>query len=880
MLRFCAPILLLLLTCVSAQPADVSRTLQTFDFEERRLGNVEDLPMNWEKVTGEGLPHYVNGRLTSDVAFSGQYSFRFDLNGGSLVYRYPAGRIKVQQGANYRVQCQVMTTSLPNARACLQATFADIDGHPLPATQKRSDLWASNGSAAGWHQLLLETVADDPAAAYLILELALLQPSLYTSTTLGERALFEQDIRGSAWFDDVSVAQVPQVTMSAAHPGNLFHRSDPVQLEVLVNDRFTDDLSAQVLVRDATGKTVYQVSGGAVNIAAAESLGPGKKRLLLTLPNLAAGWYEALMAVSSQGQLVGEQTIAFVKLADDVQALRTDARFGIDATNVPFAKWSAVVDVLPSFGAGRVKLAVWSEQGDVHSQNAMLFDQIVERLQSMRITPTACIVALPPEIASKVGGSSLANLKDADRSLWQPQLAFMIARHASHLDKWQLGADGSDAFVTNPAMREVYRRVYAEFSQLVQSPDLAMPWPAWYELEGELPATVALAVTPDVLPTQLPLYISDISSLRGHNMSLALEPLDLAKYGRELQIRDLAQRFAYALSAGATRIDIELPFKKGAKGAIDDQPTELLMISRTLMGMLAGATFKGKVPIADGVEALLFDRDGESVMMIWDRGSQGGVKELPLNLGERARRVDLWGNVTPLMSSHKSDSQDKSLALQISSMPFFLVDIDGQLAQLRSSVAFDNPMVESSFKQHTRKIRFTNPYKQAIAGQVRLKGPAGWTINPPTLQFSLNPGETFEKDVAISFPYNTFAGPKQIDAVFVVQSARDDTFTVPLTLKIGLSEIGLQTIALRDGKDVIVQQMITNYSDKPINYEAFAIYPGNARLERLITNLGPGRTTIKKYRFKDVPFAKEGKVRSGVRESQGTRVLNDEVLIQ
>jgi hypothetical protein len=443
-----------------------------------------------------------------------------------------------------------------------------------------------------------------------------------------------------------------------------------------------------------------------------------------------------------------------------------------------------------------------------------------------------------------------------------------------------LGADGSDAFVTSPKMRDVYRRVYNEFAQLVQSPDLAMPWPAWYELEGELPATVALAVTPDVLPAQLPLYINDISALRGHNLSLALQPLPLEKYGRELQIRDFAQRFAYAISAGATRIDIELPFKKGPKGTIDNQPTELLIISRTLMGMLGGAVFKGKVPIADGVEAMLFDRDGESVLMVWDRGSQGGVKELPLNLGDAARRVDLWGNVTPLVAPQRSESSDNKLALQITSMPFFLVDIDGQLAQLRSSVTFDNPLVESSFKQHTRKIRFTNPYKTAIGGLVRLKAPPGWTLNPPALQFSLNPGETFEKDVSISFPYNTFAGPKQIDANFTVQTARDDSFTVPLTLKIGLSEVGLQTIALRDGKDVLVQQMITNYSDKPINYEAFAIYPNVARQERLVTNLGPGRTTIKKYRFKDVPVTQDGKVRSGVRESQGTKVLNDEAGIQ
>ena len=68
-----------------AQPVNVNRTLRTFDFEERRLGNDEDLPMNWEKVEGDNLPHYVNGQLASDRAHSGKYSFRFDLNGGSLV---------------------------------------------------------------------------------------------------------------------------------------------------------------------------------------------------------------------------------------------------------------------------------------------------------------------------------------------------------------------------------------------------------------------------------------------------------------------------------------------------------------------------------------------------------------------------------------------------------------------------------------------------------------------------------------------------------------------------------------------------------------------------------------------------------------------------
>src|SRR3954467_8507357 len=91
MRRFLAFIVIAILAPrVLAQPAEVSRVLHTFDFEERRLGNAEDLPMHWSKVTGAGLPHYVNGRLSTDRARSGQYSFRLDLNGGALLSPFPA----------------------------------------------------------------------------------------------------------------------------------------------------------------------------------------------------------------------------------------------------------------------------------------------------------------------------------------------------------------------------------------------------------------------------------------------------------------------------------------------------------------------------------------------------------------------------------------------------------------------------------------------------------------------------------------------------------------------------------------------------------------------------------------------------------------------
>src|SRR5205807_1559910 len=146
------------------------------------------------------------------------------------------------------------------------------------------------------------------------------------------------------------------------------------------------------------------------------------------------------------------------------------------------------------------------------------------------------------------------------------------------------------------------------------------------------------------------------------------------------------------------------------------------------------------------------------ILALWDRGSDSGVKQLDLNLGERAVKVDLFGNVTPLLNARTNT--DGKVQLDVGPMPIFLVDIDGQLAQLRASVAFDRPLLESSFEPHTRHIHFVNPYKQAISGSLKLKPPTGWVLNPPTHTFTLNPGETFDREVTFELPYNSIAGIK------------------------------------------------------------------------------------------------------------------------
>ncbi|HQY88612.1 MAG TPA: hypothetical protein PK402_08130, partial [Tepidisphaeraceae bacterium] len=114
--------------------------LELFDFEDPIHGNLEDDPMGWRKLEGPGLPHYLNGKFDQSVKASGQYSYRLDLDGGSLIYRHPAGRVPVRANGLYRVSVLARTTKLDHARAGITAWLADEDGKAIDGTRVRQTL--------------------------------------------------------------------------------------------------------------------------------------------------------------------------------------------------------------------------------------------------------------------------------------------------------------------------------------------------------------------------------------------------------------------------------------------------------------------------------------------------------------------------------------------------------------------------------------------------------------------------------------------------------------------------------------------------------------------------------------------------------------------
>ena len=855
------------------------RAIRTFDFEERDRGNVEDLPAGWMKVEGPGLPRFVNGTFDESVRANGRTSFRVDLNGGSAIYRYPAGLIPVTPGAVCRVSANVRTTPLNGARARVAAYFADVDGRPIESSRRASAPASNVRGDVSFHAVDFDLVADDRAAS-IVLEIALLQPSLlFDAAEPAGRPLFVEDIRGSAWFDDVRVAQVPQVDLSTDQPSNVFYRDESIVLHVRVRDTIVDDLTTELRLVDADGRGVFQRTGSLALVGART---PGDVRGSIPLPPVPPGWYRATLVVRSQGETIGEHALSFVRLVDPPGPTRRDPRFGLVATSLAPAAWPLLPDLCDRLSAGRVKLAVWSSTFGAESDPAGTLDRVLDRLNRRNVVITPCLVAPSPAMQNAIGGSAWTELLKVDRSRWEPQLAYLLARFGTNLTQWQFADDAdADRMARDGDYRAVYDRLAGSLQQLTGSRDLLMPWPAWFDVDArQAPGAIALAIPPAVLPEQIGLYVDEMRAAKGRGVSLTLAPIDRDRYGRAAQERDLALRIVSAVAANADRIDLPMPAAAQADGGRVD-PTPLLPVQRTMVQALSGARFVGRASLGADVDGFCFAVDGRGLMFVSRRGDAAAIdastRAIDLTLGRDAARLDLTGVASPLRRSSQRGHAD-DVTLDVGPMPFFVTDVDLPLVMLRASLSLDRPVLESSNQSHVRTLRFKNDFEGPIAGSIRLIAPPGWTVSLAQGTFALNPGETFAAPVTITFPANVPAGPTALLADLRIEGRDDRRLLLPVPLSVGLEDVGLQSFAVRVGDEVVVQQVITNYGTTPIDYTAFVSMPGRPRQERIVSELAPGRSTVRRYRFA-APAADVKACRSGLKELQGKRMLNAEVTI-
>ena len=858
------------------------RVMQTFDFEEREI-NFLDLPMYWTKIPpSKGFPHYSEGILNDEFAHSGKYGFKLASEGGSVGFEYHRRRIRAKPGNDFQITGYVHLKDAPTCRAQITCCLTDRNGKVIPGSEHKSELISdAEQTPQGWARLEVYLPGQFPDARFITLSVLLLQQQQWDIDGSFDGRTFKRDINALAWFDDISVYQLPRVKLFTDEPGNLFEPSGTPALNVEVEGISDIDYEVQLQVASSAGKLMHEQAWILSGIEGANQV------RTITLPEMSAGFYHATLNIISGGILVAERELNFCKLAAlTVPGPVSGTGFGIVSLKPIGALWETTAELTRMANAKLLKIPVWhrksTDPGAIFSEKD--FDRKLIRLQRNNIELIATFSDVPDYLASQMnmGRRSLLDILSQDIQFWQPQVAIVLSQYAHQVPFWQIGKDPTnlDLLQWDPRIRSVAQTMRQEFDKLVTGAVIAAPVNALLEIYQNQVNTnqIALAVPAKIRARQIPEYIEGFRQRGVANIWTTIQPLESDIYSREQILIDLAHRIAFAKTVQPNGIFIEQPWEPKIRNAeLAIEPQEILLVFRTLADQLGGAQYMGRFALSDDINALIFDRAGVGSLFLWREESQStALAELTafvdIYLGPKPGLMDIMGN------RHELPAAAGLSRLTVEQWPFIVTNIHTPLAALRASLKVTPEIIDANITRQNLTINFTNTFDTPISGRLhfgRNSQQQEWEIEPLSGSFALQPGEVFSRDLTIKFPRNELGGKKKLYLDIRIDADRTYTIRAWCPFEIKLQGIDVGIFARRvNGNDLIIQQVVTNYSSETISMIAFADLPDGDRIERMIPNLQPRATTTKSFVLKDAQKWLGRYVRLGLYDPKGTRRIN------
>jgi hypothetical protein len=857
------------------------RVMQTFDFEERDV-HLDDLPMYWQQVPPRpGFPHYAGGILDNAVRRSGKYSFKLISDGGSVGFQYHRRRIPVKPGSDFQVTGYVYLKDMITSRVQISCSLTDRRGQEIPGSRHTSmRIGPREQFSGGWTRMEVYVPGNFPEARFLTIGLWLLQEEQWRQDMLNTTLIFRPDVKAVAWFDDITIHQLPRVILCTNKLGNVFDGDEEAQLEVEVEGVSSLDYQIRLNVFDAHQEPIHNESWILTGLA------DKPKARTIPLPNLSAGIYNTRLSIMSGTILVSTRHLTFAKLASlSGTPAGSGLNFGILALDENIGDWDTVLELTRLSNAKLLKLPVWRRRSDAPGAifSTPDFDRKLMRLQQSNVQVMAAFSEIPDTLAAKLSPDrrTLLDLLSQDPELWRPQLAFVLAQYARQIPYWQIGADTrAQKQSWDPRIRSVVDSMHAEFAKLVSQTVLAVPLSGMFQVNQAQVGThhVALGIPSAVVPEHIPAYLED-SRRRDLNVIWAnVETLDPKQHARNYRIIDFAKRVAYAKKGGAQAVFTDHPWtQRLSNGRMVTEPTELFLVYRTLSDQLGGTEYIGQFDLAPDIHALIFDREASGCLFVWNDNYNPEIHpeqaQLEYYLGDAPLAVDLFGNL------HTLPSENGLTKLRVTNWPIMINGVNTRLAHLRSTVHLDPQVVEASIYRQTAKFKFTNPFQAPISGRVRFirteQHHQNWLIDPVAYNFTLRPGEAFERDLTLKFPRNEVGGKKRLHALFTLDADRPYRFIQAIPFEIQLTGVELSIFTRRAGAtDLLVQMVVTNTSDQEMALQSFIDLPDRDRLERAIPHLPPGITVTKTYRIPNAVQWVGQNIRLGLYDPKGTKRIN------
>lgn len=843
------------------------RIVKTFDFDERKLGNYEELPMNWHRLTGPGRLRFLELGFDDEIGHAAPPSFRLGIRGGSIGAQYIAKDIPVKSDSDYRITAWIQTTGLTHARASVTAYFLDHAFRKIPSTERASRLVGGDTENDLWVQVSVDLPGGTEEAAWLGLSCRLDQPDEAAPRPDDPRPLNTHDVHGAAWFDDLAVIRLPQTSLELQSPAPLFFSDRPAQFLVRVVDPDGVGLSARLDILDCEDH--------AYRTRALRAARKDQKADLVGFEDLPVGLYSARLVVSAGAEEIISLRRGFVCLPPDPvgkAAAKTPAlpvrqvsprdqsvlpaasRIGLQLDVPPVCCARATQDLLRAVSPGAVKLRVWDRDTDdaaIVRGNSRV-EAVLHNAHDLGIPVVGVLAAAPPSLAVQESGPSrdLVQVLSSPPDEWRPYLTLPLARHGRQIAAWQVGGDDDGRTFGDPRFPQAVANFCAEFRPLLGAPSLIAPLPS-ESRQIAIPAEVdvlAMNIPWHIAAERIPELLGDRPDTKRRPSWLTLQSPPDDRYPRRARLVEYARRLIAAYGGGADRVFLPQPWcveKEGEEFLV--KPAEEIILLRTLSQALDGCTGRREFWLDHGLRAWLFEDEtsGKALIAAWTEGDGLGPRQFVADLGEQARRIDLWGNV----ESPPTVAGGREITLD--AMPVLIGPTPLWRARMLAQYRLNDGALQVAVEPTERVLRIANPTPRPLRAALRLYAPDGWNVNPARAELNLAPGESAALPVSFRLPANQGIGEFTLIGRLTFDGPDGGQVTLRAPLHVNCPGLDVSLLTEVAGAGLNLVQRVTNLTDESISLRTYLVAPGAPTNSHTIVNLAAGQSAVREYHIED-----------------------------
>jgi hypothetical protein len=773
------------------RPEAAKRIVRVFDFEEKQ-SNPTPVPRYFFRAQEDpslprerkGYPSWNASELDYTVSHSGDGSVRLPVKGGSTSLLLEPGVLPIFENADYLITGWVRTEKLASAGASIAARYISSSGKPLWKTTVRSTPVRTDGE---WTQVEIELPGDATGAAFIQIELLVLQPEQATEPlnpeaivdekTLERRklAVWRQDFEGTAWFDDIAIVQLPRVELTLNASSGILIAPERPRLSLGVRDLTGEDLRSRVTVRDLHGNTVDELD---------RPLGGGRVASEWEPAITRHGWYRATLEVMNEQTRVGVTYVDFAWVPrwageEGVQPASRRAtgdgagRFGMVIAEIDPRVAALMPEVIRRSGAGAVTVPLWTreltQQGidDALALAAPAIDATVGGWGEL----TLSLARVPDELSAplRIDPDDIWTLFGTDQTAWAAYMDRYLDRYGQIVRRWQLGQIGDDRLFWRGRPGDDVRRSERVLGRLVSGPIVTTPWridraiPDAFLLSGKqrsgsVYTRIAALVPGDSGPEDLHTFAAHWKGLGGDKairpeLSLVFEPARSDDTGYAERTSTFARKVIEAWAAfsippapgsaaenaggapPAFEAEILQPWTVVGERRARLMPRPELAAWRTLAEMLSARRVLGRFPSPPGTVCyVLGPREGETtrgVLVGWNVSCDPAKAVIRNQLGTAdVRVVDLFGNrerVSEEPASSGARSKGMTVqAVRLTETPVFVENVDINLVRFISEFRISPPFVKSSSEDQENALVITNPWPMLIEGRATIVQPGGF----------------------------------------------------------------------------------------------------------------------------------------------------------